>query len=161
VANVLYNFAATNLIKSRHRHEYPHSLSYHARTFTHLSPTTFVYSESTIDEFELPLKSAETSSSSVYPRIPFIGPFAAAFNAAFTDSFVAVLSTNTVRSTTLTLGVGTRIAYPSSLPFNSGITKCNAFAAPVELGIMLIAAARARRKSLCGKSSSFWSFVYE
>ena len=52
-------------------------MSYHAKTFTHLSPTTFVYSESTIDEFELPLKSAETNSSSVYPRIPFIGPFAA------------------------------------------------------------------------------------
>src|SRR6266403_3541561 len=101
-----------NLIKSRHRHEYPHSLSYHARTFTQRSPTTFVYSESTIEEFELPLKSAETSSSSVYPRIPFIGPCAAAFSAALTLSFVAGLSTNTVKSTTLTFGVGTRMAYP-------------------------------------------------
>src|SRR2546425_8131254 len=80
--------------------------------------------------------------------MPFMGPFAAAFKAAFTESLLAGLSTKTVRSTTLTLGVGTRMAYPSSLPFSSGMTRCNALAAPVELGIMLRAAARARRKSL-------------
>src|ERR1700681_2211224 len=136
-----------NLIRSRHRQEYPHSLSYHASTFTQRSPTTLVYPESTMDEFELPLKSADTSSSSVYPRIPFIAPLAAEFNAALTDSTVAGLSTNTVRSTTLTFGVGTRMAYPSSFPFSSGITRCNALAAPVELGIILMAAARARRRS--------------
>src|SRR5207253_6478242 len=85
--------------------------------------------------------------------MPFMGPFAAAFKAAFTESLLAGLSTKTVRSTTLTLGVGTRMAYPSSLPFSSGMTRCNALAAPVELGIMLRAAARARRKSLCGRSS--------
>src|SRR5437016_8606660 len=78
--------------------------------------------------------------------MPFMGPFAAAFKAAFTESLLAGLSTKTVRSTTLTLGVGTRMAYPSSLPFSSGMTRCNALAAPVELGIMLRAAARARRK---------------
>src|SRR5947209_15220115 len=89
-----------------------------------------------------------------------MAPLAADFNAPFTLSTVAGFSTNIVKSTTLTLGVGTRIAYPSSLPFNAGITRCKALAAPVELGIMLIAAARARRKSLCGKSSNFWSFVY-
>src|ERR1019366_8957357 len=47
-----------------------------------------------------------------------------------------------------TLGVGTRIAKPSSLPAVSGITSLRALAAPVELGIMLRAAARARRRSL-------------
>ena len=35
-----------------------------------------------------------------------------------------------------------------------------ALAAPVEVGIRLIAAARARRRSLCGKSRMTWSFVY-
>src|SRR5438552_18839563 len=93
--------------------------------------------------------------------MPFIGPLAAAFRAALTDSFVAGLSTKTVRSTTLTLGVGTRMAYPSSLPFSSGMTRWRALAATVELGIMLMAAARARRRSLCGRSRSFWSLVYE
>ena len=32
-------------------------------------------------------------------------------------------------------------------------------AAPVEVGTMLIAAARARRRSLCGPSCRFWSWV--
>ena len=35
-----------------------------------------------------------------------------------------------------------------------------AFAAPVDVGMMLIAAARARRRSLCGRSRIDWSFVY-
>jgi len=56
------------------------------------------------------------------------------------------------RSTTETFGVGTRIEKPSTLPPNSGMTSFSALAAPVEVGIMLIAAARARRRSLCGKS---------
>src|SRR4029077_10498088 len=97
-----------NLIKSRQRQEYPHSLSYQASAFTHRSPTTLVYPASTMEECGLPLKSAETSSSSVYARIFFMAPFAAAFSAPFTLSTVVGLSTNTVRSTTLTLGVGTR-----------------------------------------------------
>src|SRR6266536_3486598 len=36
-----------------------------------------------------------------------------------------------------------------------------AFAAPVEVGIIDIAAARARRRSLWGRSRIFWSLVYE
>src|SRR4029450_3802783 len=36
-----------------------------------------------------------------------------------------------------------------------------ALAAPVEVGIMESAAARARRRSLWGRSRIFWSFVYE
>ena len=101
----------------------------------------------------------DTNSSSVYSRMPFIGPSAALLRAAFTPATVAGFSVMTVRSTTLTLGVGTRMAYPSSLPLSSGITRLKAFAAPVEVGIMDMAAARARLRSLCGKSSSFWSFV--
>src|SRR5206468_12878079 len=65
------------------------------------------------------------------------------------------------RSTTETFGVGTRMAKPSSLPFSSGITRWSALAAPVEVGIMDNAAARARRRSLCGKSRITWSLVYE
>ena len=45
------------------------------------------------------------------------------------------------------VGVGTRCAEPISFPFSSGITRPIAFAAPVELGTMLQAAARERRKS--------------
>ena len=41
---------------------------------------------------------------------------------------------------------------PSILPFSSGRTIPIARAAPVEVGIRLIAAARARRRSLCGRS---------
>ncbi len=39
-------------------------------------------------------------------------------------------------------------------------TRLVALAAPVDVGTMLAAAARARRGSLCGRSNRFWSFVY-
>ena len=38
-------------------------------------------------------------------------------------------------------------------------TRPVARAAPVDVGTMLVAAARARRMSLCGRSSRFWSLV--
>ena len=57
--------------------------------------------------------------------------------------------------------VGTRMAMPSSLPLSFGSTRPTAVAAPVVVGIMLTAAARARRRSWCGKSCTGWSFVYE
>src|SRR5690349_19960559 len=60
-----------------------------------------------------------------------------------------------------TFGVGTRTAKPSSLPAISAITSFSALAAPVEVGIIESAAARARRRSLCGKSRMTWSLVYE
>ena len=52
------------------------------------------------------------------------------------------------------VGVGTRCAEPINFPFNSGITRPIALAAPVELGTILTAAARERRRSpfLCGPS---------
>src|SRR5688572_29992634 len=40
------------------------------------------------------------------------------------------------------------------------MTRPIALAAPVEVGTMLRAAARARRRSLCGPSCRFWSWVY-
>ena len=58
-----------------------------------------------------------------------------------------------------TVEVGTRRAYPSNLPLRSGITSATALAAPVVVGIMLMAAARARRRSLWGRSRIFWSLV--
>ena len=57
------------------------------------------------------------------------------------------------------IGVGTRIATPSSLPFSSGSTRPTALAAPVEVGIIDSAAARARYRSLCIVSSVGWSPV--
>jgi hypothetical protein len=50
-----------------------------------------------------------------------------------------------------TSGVGTRMAIPSIFPFSSGSTSAVAFAAPVVVGIIDSAAARARRRSLCGQ----------
>src|SRR4051794_19804666 len=153
-------FWPRNVIRSRTRQEYPHSLSYHAITFTQLPATTSVIGESTMDEKELPLKSEETSSCVSYPRYGARGPLCDAFcNAPFTSSTVVALSTQTTRSTTETFGVGTRIANPCSLPFNSGITREIAFAAPVVVGIIERAAARARRRSLWGKSRITWSLV--
>src|SRR3954447_19277261 len=40
------------------------------------------------------------------------------------------------------------------------MTRLIALAAPVEVGTMFRAAARARRRSLCGPSWRFWSCVY-
>ncbi len=79
--------------------------------------------------------------------------------AALMLSTVMGFSETKVRSTTETLGVGTRMAKPSSLPDISGMTSLRALAAPVELGIMERAAARARRRSLCGVSRMTWSLV--
>src|SRR5258708_34366611 len=98
------------LIRSRTRHEYPHSLSYQETTLTRL-PTTRVQSESTMEERGSPLKSDDTSSFSSYPRYPFSGPLSdAAFSAAFTSSLVAFFSASATRTTTETLCVGTRSA---------------------------------------------------
>ena len=93
--------------------------------------------------------------------MPFIGPLsAAAFIAALTSSFVTSRSSSAVRSTTEPSGDGMRIEKPSSLPLSSGSTSPIALAAPVEVGMIDSAAARARRRSLCGKSRMRWSFVY-
>ena len=67
-----------------------------------------------------------------------------------------------VRSTMDTSGVGTRMLRPVSLPLSSGITLPTAFAAPVELGIRLCAAARPPRQSfLEGPSTVFCVAVIE
>src|ERR1700678_2012926 len=93
--------------------------------------------------------------------MPCSGPLsAAAFNAPLTSSALVSRAPPTVRSTTEPVGTGARTAKPFSLPCSAGITSPIAFAAPVEAGIRLIAAARARRRSLCGMSCKRWSAVY-
>ena len=54
-------------------------------------------------------------------------------------------STSTVRSTSDAVGTGTRTAKPWSRPASSGMMRPIALAAPVEVGIRLTAALRARR----------------
>jgi hypothetical protein len=112
-----------------------------------------------IDERESPRKSVETSGSSDTPRMPSRGPAAASRNAALISSTLVDRRTVAVKSTTLTVGVGTRRLKPSNLPLRSGITSASAFAAPVVVGMMFWPAARARRGSLCATSRMRWSLV--
>ena len=98
------------------------------------------------------MKSRETNSSSEHKRIPFMELFAYSLSLAFTSSLVVLLERVATKSTRETLGTGTRMARPSSFPFISGITSAIALAAPVVVGIMESAAARALLKSLCGSS---------
>ena len=91
--------------------------------------------------------------------MPFIGPAAAARKAAFSSSTEASFSSSAVKSTTDTVGDGTRRLKPSNLPLRSGMTRASAFAAPVVVGMMLRAAARARRGSLWATSRMRWSLV--
>ena len=94
--------------------------------------------------------SAETMGSSVYCKIPFSGPSAAFFIAALISAAVTSRASSTVRSVAEPVGTGTRSAYPSNLPFKFGSTRLIALAAPVEVGMIESAPARARRRSLCG-----------
>ena len=121
---------------------------------------TSVIAASTIEEAGLPVKSLDTSGTSLYSMNPLRrGDSEAFFRAAPTSSLVVAFSVRTVRSTRDTSGVGTRMAQPVNLPLSLGITSPMAWAAPVLVGIMLRAAARARRRSLCPKSSTGWSLV--
>ncbi len=70
------------------------------------------------------------------------------------------LPSSATRSTTETLEVGTRNDIPSILPASEGNTTPIAAAAPVDVGTIDMAAARARLMSLCRPSKSFWSPVY-
>src|ERR1700744_3081221 len=127
------------------RLEKPHSLSYQLMVETKLPSITLVWSSAKLDEAGLWLKSTDTNLSCTTSRMPFSGPEAAAAMIALLISSAVVgrLETN-FRSTSETLGVGTRTETPSNLPFNSGKTRPTALAAPVEVGIIERAAARAR-----------------
>uniref|UniRef100_A0A8P0P995 Uncharacterized protein n=1 Tax=Canis lupus familiaris TaxID=9615 RepID=A0A8P0P995_CANLF len=63
------------------------------------------------------------------------GPSDACFTTFLMSSYLAAFSRQQVRSTTDTLGVGTRKAMPVSFPFSSGMTLPTALAAPVEAGV--------------------------
>ena len=92
--------------------------------------------------------------------MPFSGPdLAALAKAALISSTLASLARMALKSVIEPVGTGTRIDVPSSLPFIDSSTSDVARAAPVLVGTMLIAAARARRRSLCGPSTSCWSPV--
>ena len=88
------------------------------------------------------IKSDDTTASSVYSIIPFNSFSVALFTAAQISSYVVGLSRLHVKSTTETSTVGTLNAIPVNFPFNAGITFPTAFAAPVDDGMMLAAAAR-------------------
>lgn len=94
--------------------------------------------------------------------MPFNSPSEAALTAALISSYLAGLANRTVKSTTETSAVGTRKAIPVSLPLRSGMTLPTALAAPVDDGMMLVAAVRPPRQSLFdGPSTVFWVAVYE
>ena len=101
-----------------------------------------------------PTMSCSTMGSSVYASRPLCDPSAAALNTAFTSATVTSRLSSTTTSLMLPTGVGTRRLVPSNLPFSLGYTWLTALAAPVLVGMMLMAAARARRRSLCGRSST-------
>ena len=84
---------------------------------------------------------------------------APARKAASISSTVVARSASIVRSTSEPVGVGTRTAMPFRRPSSSGMTSPTARAAPVLVGTRLMAAARARRRSLCGPSQRLWSAV--
>src|SRR5262249_28070448 len=107
-----------------------------------------------------PMKSEETTSSSVYPMMPFMEPSEAAFTAALISSYVPGLANRHVKSTTETLVVATRNAMPVSLPLRSGMTLPTALAAPVVEGMIFVEAARPPLQSfLDGPSTVFCEAV--
>src|SRR5258706_3616519 len=144
-----YYFAFTNAtVVSSIRLLKPHSLSYQEHTLTRVPSETLVNVESNTDDAGLWLKSTETSGSLLYSSIPLSSADAACITALLTSSTVVARFATKARSTMDTLMVGTRMAQPSSLPFNSGSTRPTAAAAPVLVGIMDMVAERARLRSV-------------
>src|SRR4051794_38873208 len=150
----------TRCVRSARRFEETHSLSYHAINLTRRPPMTIVSGASKIDEYGEVTMSVETIGSSLYCRIPSSGPESArpAMASLISSTVVSRLAVNT-RSTTEPVGTGARTEMPLSLPLSSGMTRPIALAAPVDVGTRFSAAARARRRSLCGASCRFWSWV--
>uniref|UniRef100_A0A8C0QL21 Uncharacterized protein n=1 Tax=Canis lupus familiaris TaxID=9615 RepID=A0A8C0QL21_CANLF len=91
--------------------------------------------------------------------MPLRGPSDACFTTFLMSSYLAAFSRWQVRSTTDTLGVGTRKAMPVSFPFSSGMTLPTG-KVPVEAGMMFWAAPRPSRHSFPeGLSTVFWVAV--
>ncbi len=87
------------------------------------------------------------------------GVCAAFLKASLTSSTVTSRFKVAVKSETEPQGTGTRMAIPSILPSSSGKMAGMARAAPVEVGMMFAAAARARARSLWAASTIRWSLV--
>src|SRR5690348_14510690 len=126
------------------RLEKPHSLSYQLMTRTSVPSMTLVWSMWKVDEWLSWLKSIDTFGASVQPRMTLSWLAAASLIALLISSLSVFFLATNLKSISETFGVGTRIAVPSSLPLSSGSTRPTAFAAPVEVGIIDIAAARPR-----------------
>ena len=62
---------------------------YHETSLTKLSLSARPALASKMDEFVSPMKSADTTSSSVYPKMPFNGPLAASLITAQISSYLA------------------------------------------------------------------------
>src|ERR1700739_2688625 len=78
------------------------------------------------------------------PRMPRSWFDSAAFSiSVLTSSREVSRAASNLKSISDTFAVGTRIAVPSSFPLSAGRTRPTAFAAPVEVGIIDNAAARA------------------
>src|SRR5437870_12476669 len=105
---------------------------------------------STMDELELPLKSLETSSSSVTARMPLRSLAAASRNASLMVSADTGSRVMTARLTSDTFGGGTRREMPCDMPFSSGLTRVIGDVAPVLVVIIDIAVARAGRVGVTG-----------
>src|SRR6185503_8735623 len=155
------SLAATKPMRSATRQLNPHSLSYQATTLIKVPPITIVIDESMIDERLSPRKSDETRGSSLTPRMPFMGPASAARKAALSSSTDVGRATSAVKSTMLTVGVGTRRLKPLNLPSSSGMTTPRLRVAPLVVGTMFRPAALARRGSLWAVSSRRCEDVYE
>ena len=124
------------LAKSINLLEYPHSLSYQDMTLKKPELSSIPAFASKIDVLVSPIKSWETTGSSVYPSMFFKSVSECFFMTAFISSYEVLFIKETVKSTTETLAVGTRNAIPVSFPSREGITLVTAFAAPVEAGII-------------------------
>src|SRR5678815_2297237 len=114
----------------------PHSLSYHAKTFTMRSPETIVSGATKTAECGLPTMSWETIGSSMYCKIPRRDPSDADFMAALTVAALTGFWVCALTSITDPAAIGTRIEIPSILPWREGITRPIALAAPVLVGII-------------------------
>ncbi len=89
--------------------------------------------------------SLETTGSSVTCRIPlYSGLLAASFKALSTSSTLTSRFRRNVKSDKEPTGTGTRIASPLKIPLSGGNASAAAMVAPVEVGTILRAAARAR-----------------
>ena len=109
------------------RFEKPHSLSYQE------NPDKASFDDLRLGQIEdragLWLKSIETSGSSLVSSTPFREPVAACWIAPLISAISVSRAASNLKSMSETIGVGTRMEVPSSLPFQLGKTD-RPFAAP-------------------------------